>query len=591
MQVDRVPERGEIEERYHWDLSVLYDEDSWSRDFESLDAKTRPIEEMRGRIDSSEDMVRILSLRADLMRFIDRLYTYTSLKADEDARNAKAQARKARIMSRSAEIGGRIAWIEPEILSIPSIDAGSLGMMSYHVKKILRMRGHVLSAAEETLIARASDILGSPYQTFNFLAHADIRFPSITDESGRAVELSEGRYMSFLQSSDRRVRKDAFAAMLGTYSSFRNTLACTLAYAVKANNYIASSRRFPSALEAALHEDNVPVELYDRLIDTTHEMTGVLGEYIELRRDVLALDDLDMYDLYVPIVKGPETEIPFERARALVLEACSPLGEEYCNTLKSAFEQRWIDVYENRGKMTGAYSGGCYDSYPYILLNYRNDIDSAFTLAHELGHSMHTFLAKGSQPYIYSRYPIFVAEIPSTLNEALLQEHLLRTTEDPSLKAYLLNNLCESFRTTVYRQVMFAEFERILHEKDASGDPLTPEGLSDTYYGLNATYYPGIRADRLIAMEWARIPHFYYNFYVYKYATSFCASRLFAGKVLDGDNEEYLEMLRAGGSDDPLEIIDKGGVDMMDRKTLESSFSSFGSAIRALREALEDLGL
>ena len=590
MQSKEIPERADIDERYHWDLSKLYDEDSWISDLESIDAKVKPVEAMRGKIDSKENLVKVLSLRAELMRNLDRLFTYASLCADEDTRNTKAQARKSKILSKSAEISGRIAWIEPEILSNPSVENWSLDNMQYLIKKTLRSKGHTLSAGEEELMARAGDIFGSPYQTFNFLVHADMRFPAIKDESGAATELSEGRYISFMLNRDRRVRKDAFNALLGTYGSFRNTLACTLTYTVKTNNYMAKSRNFPSALEASLHEDNVPVELYDRLIDTAHRMAGILGDYLELRREALALDDMDMYDIYVPLVPGPEVKVTFDRARDLVMEACRPLGKEYCDTLGSAFEQRWIDVYENRGKMTGAYSGGCYDSYPYVLLNYRDDMDSVFTLAHELGHSMHTFLANHSQPYIYSRYPIFIAEIPSTLNEALLQDYLIRTTEDPMLKAHLLNNLCDSFRGTVYRQVMFAEFERKIHEMDAEGIPLTPENLSETYYELNGRYYSGISADRNIAMEWARIPHFYYNFYVYKYATSFCASRLFADRILKGDRDAYLDMLRSGGSDDLLEMIKRGGVDLLDGRTLEGAFLSFGDAIRELRAALKELG-
>jgi len=589
MQSKEIPERADIDDRYHWDLSKLYDEDSWISDLESIDTKVKPVEALRGKINSKENLVKVLSLRAELMRNLDRLFTYASLCADEDTRDTKAQAKKSKILSKSAEISGRIAWIEPEILSNPSVEGWSLDNMQYLIKKILRSKGHTLSAGEEELIARASDIFGSPYQTFNFLVHADIRFPAIKDESGATTELSEGRYISFMLNRDRRVRKDAFNALLGTYSSFRNTLACTLTYTVKTNNYMAKSRNFPSALEASLHEDNVPVELYDRLIDTAHKMTGILGDYLKLRREALALSDMDMHDIYVPLVSGPEVKVTFDRARDLVLEACRPLGNEYCDTLRSAFEQRWMDVYENRGKMTGAYSSGCYDSYPYVLLNYRDDLDSVFTLAHELGHSMHTFLANRSQPYIYSRYPIFIAEIPSTLNEALLQDYLISTTEDPMLKAHLLNNLCDSFRGTVYRQVMFAEFEKKVHEMDAEGIPLTPENISETYYELNGRYYPGISADRNIAIEWARIPHFYYNFYVYKYATSFCASRLFADRILKGDRDAYLDMLRSGGSDDPLEIIKRGGVDLLDGKTLEGAFLSFGNAIRDLRAALEEL--
>jgi oligoendopeptidase F len=596
---EAIPARDRIDRAHTWNLEALYDDvAAWEADFARIEELTRPVEELRGRLERAEDVARLFAAQTELERLLNKLQSYAQLREDEDTGNSENQARTARIRARVTEVSGRLAWITPELLAHPEeelrrwSESEVLRADRYEVVKLLRRKPHVLSEREETLLSRARDVFAAPHKAFSYLTDADLRFPHIRDAQGHERELSQGRYLSFLMDGDRRVRRDAFSAMYETYSSFKNTLAATLSHQVKLQNYIAETRNFPSALAASLHEDNVPVELYEALIAATHEALPHFYRYVDLRRRQLGVDDLDMFDVYVPIVPDYEMKVPFEQARDWVIEACAPLGEEYVRVLRSAFADRWIDIYENRGKRSGAYSAGCYDSLPYILLNYEGTLDHAFTLAHELGHSMHTWLANQSQPPRYASYPIFIAEIPSTLNEVLLLKHLLRTSDDPRFRAYLLNHFCDTFKGTVYRQTMFAEFEKLVHERDASGQPLTAEALSEAYYALNARYFgPGLRADERIRWEWSRIPHFYYNFYVYKYATSFCASQIFIQRVLAGQAQvtQYLDLLRGGGSDDPLALIGRAGVDLTNRATLVGAFRTFGETVEQLDAALREL--
>ena len=596
---DRVPERKEIDSQDQWNVSAIYaNDEAWDRDFGKIDGLTELIEGMRGQLTSARAVNQLFEAEDKLNRLMEKLSTYAHLREDEDTANTENQARKARILSKGTEVLGRIAWMAPEILSHSEeelknwMNSEALKENRYVMVKLLRKKAHTLSDKEEMLLSRAEEIFLAPYLAFNFLTDADIRFPDVTDSEGRSREMSKGRYTVFMIDRDRRVRHDAFNVMYDTYGTFKNTLACTLSSKVKVNNYLAKTRNFGSAMEASLHDDNVPVKLYETLIEATHDALPKFYEYMALRKRLLGLRDLDMYDLYVPIIPEYDIKIKFGQAREWVTSACEPLGTEYVEILKSAFEDRWMDIYENRGKRSGAYSSGCYDSMPYLLLNYQETLNSAFTLAHELGHSMHTWLAQHTQPYRFFRYPIFIAEIPSTLNEALLLRYLLEISEDPRFRAYLLNHLCDSFKGTVYRQTMFAEFEKLVHEMDADSQPLTPDLLTETYYKLNENYYgPDIAANKKIGLEWSRIPHFYYNFYVYKYATSFCASQIFAERVLDGGStrEQYLDLLRAGGSADPLELIGRAGVDLTRRGTLESAFHTFGETVKELGKTLDEL--
>lgn len=591
-----VPARGDLDPRHQWDLTVLYPTDeAWEEDFQKIDGLVKPLEAMRGLLSSAEAVARYLDTEIELDRLVHKLYVYSHLRQDENTADSDGQARMARMQAKFAEVGARLAWSTPEILSHSEedlkawTDSKVLKKDYYAMIRLLRRKPHTLSEKEETLLSQAAEVFASPRKAFGFLTDADLTFPEIEDADGHQVELSQGRYSLFMIDKDRRVRKDAFEGLLDTYGAVRNTLACTLSSQVKLQNFMAKARNFPSALEASLHEDNVPRQLYETLISATHDALPFYFDYLTLRQRQLAIDKLDMYDVYVPLVPAYEVKVSLEEARKWVLEACQPLGEEYVNVLKTAFTERWIDVYENRGKRSGAYSSGCYDSLPYILMNYQGTLSNVFTLAHELGHSMHSHLANRKQSPRYSRYPIFLAEIASTLNEGLLLKYLLEKTDDPKFKAYLLNHLCDGFKGTVYRQTMFAEYEMIIHETDAAGQPLTAETFSDRYYKLNAQYFgDAVKADERIGLEWSRVPHFYYNFYVYKYATSFCASQLFLQRVLGSESErdQYLDLLRAGGSDDPLILVERAGVDLTDRKTVESSFEMFGRTVKELSDVL-----
>lgn len=568
---------------------------AWERDFADLDALVSPLEAMNGKLNSANAIFDLFEARSQLDRQLEKLYVYAHLREDENTSEANNQSRMARIRSKYVEVSGRLAWIEPQLLahSEEQLRAWAedplLQNDRYLMQQLLRKKPHILSAKEEVLLSKAGEIFGASYQTFRFLTNADIQFPQVKDEAGELQELSSGRYLALLQSRDRTVRKEAFDAMYSTYGAIKNTLASTLSATVKYHNFNAAVRHYPSAVEAALHDDNVPVSVYENLIESVHQALPAYFDYVSLRRRHLGLQKLDMYDFYVPIVPEYELKVPFEQARDWVIAAVQPLGEAYIKVLRSAFTDRWIDIYENKGKRSGAYSSGCYDSLPYLLLNYNETLNDVFTLAHELGHSMHSWLANHTQPHRLAQYPIFTAEIPSTVNEALLLQHLLSTQHDPRFQSYLLNHYCDQFKGTVFRQTMFAEYEKTIHELDAQGMPLTYECLGERYAALNDQYYgPEVEADPQIALEWARIPHFYYNFYVYKYATSFCASQIFVKRLLQDESERdrYLGLLRAGGSDSPLELVRRAGVDLTERATFDHAFTAFKATVSQLDAAL-----
>jgi len=590
-----VSTRSEVPEALTWNLTPLYESsEAWEADFARLDAVAAPVLAMCGQLDSAAATARLLEAETTLDRLLERLYTFAHLRHDEDTAQADNQAREARIRARYAELAAQCAWITPELLSHPEeelrdwMDSPELLPCRRTLLKVLRNKPHVLSVEEETLLARASEVLSAPEQTFSLLSNADMVFPDISDADGKPLALTEGTYRAHLENPSRPVRKAAFETLLNTYGTLKNTIASTLSSAMKSHVFMAQSRHFPSALEASLFDDQIPVAVYDGLIEATHAALPLFHRYLDLRKRVLNLPDLNMYDLYAPLVPSCSDEVPMEQAREWVLEACRPLGEDYGQTLQSAFSERWIDWPENKGKRSGAYSSGCYDSPPYLLLNYHNRLDDAFTLAHELGHSMHSWMANRAQPHRTAQYPIFLAEIASTVNELLLTQHLLGQKKEADFRAHLLNHLCDSFKGTIFRQSMFAEFERSLHRWEEEGTPLTSEFLCAQYYDLNKEIYgPGIDASPAIALEWARIPHFYYNFYVYKYATSFCAALIFTRRIRAGEGvEAYLNLLRAGGSQDPLDAVAAAGVDLRDASVLREAFEEFDIVLADLEKAL-----
>lgn len=590
-----VPVRSEIPEALTWDLAPLYAApEAWEADFARLDAVAAPVLALQGKLDSAEAVARLMAAETVLDRLLERLHTYAHLRHDEDTAHDGNQGREARIRARYAEIAAQCAWITPELLSHPEaelrawIEAPELKDCRRTLLKVLRNKPHVLTSAEETLLARAGEVLSASEQTYSLLANADLVFPDIAGPAGEPLALTEGTYRTHLESPSRPVRRAAFETLLGTYGKVQNTLASTLSATVKAHVFMAQVRHFPSALEAALFDDQVPVAVYEGLIGATHAALPLFHRYLDLRKRALGLPDLDMYDLYAPLVPSCSEKVPMEQARAWVLDACRPLGAEYGAALQTAFSSRWIDWPENKGKRSGAYSSGCYDSPPYLLLNHHDRLDDVFTLAHELGHSLHTWLANRAQPHRTAHYPIFLAEIASTVNELLLTHHLLGQKGDAPFRAHLLNHLCDSFKGTVFRQTMFAEFERDLHRWEEEGTPLTAEFLRGKYYELNQTYYgPGLVANPAIGLEWCRIPHFYYDFYVYKYATSFCAALIFARRLRAGEGvDAYLGLLRAGGSRDPLEAVAAAGVDLRDAGVLREAFADFAGVLAELEGAL-----
>jgi oligoendopeptidase F len=594
-----LPTRRELPEDLTWDLTPLYAApEAWEADFARLDAAAAPVLAMQGKLDSAAAVAQLLAAETALDRLLEKLHTYAHLRHDEDTADDACQVRDARIRARYTEIASQCAWITPELLTHPEaeirawMEAPELKDCRRTLLKVLRNKPHVLSAAEETLLARSAEVLAAPEQTYGLLTNADLAFPDVPGPDGQPLPLTEGTYRAHLENPDRGVRKAAFETLLAGYGKLQNTIASTLSATIKAHVYVAQVRQFPTALEAALFDDQVPVAVYDGLISATREALPAFHRYLDLRKRALGLPDLDMYDLYAPLVPSCAAQVPMAEAREWILAACEPLGADYAGALRTAFAARWIDWPENKGKRSGAYSSGCYDSPPYLLLNYHDRLDDAFTLAHELGHSIHTWLANRAQPHRMAHYPVFLAEIASTVNELLLTHHLLARKDDAAFRAHLLNHLCDSFKGTVFRQTMFAEFERDLHRWEEEGTPLTAEFLRGQYYEMNQKYYgPGIAAHPAIGLEWARIPHFYYDFYVYKYATSFCAALVFARRLRAGEGvDAYLGLLRAGGSRDPLEAVAAAGVDLRDAGVLREAFAEFGAVLAELDAALAPPG-
>ena len=590
-----VPTRAEVPEALTWDLAPLYAaSEAWEADFARLDEVAAPVLAMQGHLDSAAAVARLLAAETALDRLLEKLHAFAHLRHDEDTAHDGNQAREARIRARYAELAAECAWITPELLAHPEeeirawMEAPELKDGRRTLLKVLRNKPHVLSSAEETLLARGSEVLSASEQTYSLLTNADMAFPDIAGPDGQPLPLTEGTYRTHLENPDRGVRKAAFETLLGGYGQLQNTIASTLSATVKAHVYMAQVRHFPTALEAALFDDQVPVAVYEGLISATREALPLFHRYLDLRKRALGLPDLDMYDLYAPLVPACAAKVPMAEAREWVLAACRPLGEEYAGALRTAFDARWIDWPENKGKRSGAYSSGCYDSPPYLLLNHHDRLDDVFTLAHELGHSIHTWMANRAQPHRTAHYPIFLAEIASTVNEMLLTHHLLARQGDAAFRAHLLNHLCDSFKGTVFRQAMFAEFERDLHRWEEDSTPLTAEFLRGKYYELNQKYYgPGLAAHPSIGLEWCRIPHFYFDFYVYKYATSFCAALVFARRLRAGAGvDAYLGLLRAGSSRDPLEAVAAAGVDLRDPGVLREAFDEFGAVLAELETAL-----
>lgn len=598
--VKKLPARSEIKTEYTWRLEDIFaTDDDWEKEFAAVREMIPGISNFRGRLGESADIFyEALQYEDKILERIGKLYTYAHMRYDQDTTNAFYQGMDARCKNLYTQVASALSFIVPEILSLEEEkierflqEKRELELYKHALDEINLQRPHVLPAEQEALLAEAAEVMDASSNTFGMLNNADLQFPWIKDENGEEVEVTHGRFIRFLESQDRRVRKDAFKAVYDTYGDFKNTFASTLSGQIKRDNFYAKVRNYRSARHAALAANNIPEKVYDHLVDTINKHLPLLHRYVALRKKVLGLDELHMYDLYTPLVKGVKMEITYEEAKDIILKGLAPLGEKYISVLKEAFENRWIDVHENKGKRSGAYSSGAYGTNPYILLNWQDNVNNLFTLAHELGHSVHSYFTRKTQPYPYGNYSIFVAEVASTCNEALLNDYLLKTIDDEEKRLYLLNHYLEGFRGTVFRQTMFAEFEHLIHQKAQNNEALTAEMLTHEYYHLNKKYFgeKDIVIDEEIGLEWARIPHFYYNYYVYQYATGFSAATALSEQILtEGEPavERYLEFLSAGSSDYPIEVLKKAGVDMTTPTPIEKACKVFEEKLNELEAML-----
>ena len=591
--------RDDIAQEYKWDLESIFPSDEdWENSYTTLQRRLPELEALKGTLaQNGQALLAVLQKRDELFEGLESLFVYASMRKDEDTTNSKYQGMYDRAMQLVVSASTIASYIEPEILAIPQTtldrfvqDTPGLGVYKHQLDDLNRKRPHVRSAEVEAILAAAGEISDAPDSIFSMIENADLRLPLIKDEEGAEVPLTKGNYLVYIRSTDRRVRKEAFEGMHTTFLKQRNTLATTLSSQVKGHIFYTRQRGYASSRERALAQYNIPVSVYDNLVETVGEHNYLLNRYMKLRKRLLHLDELHMYDLYVPMVEERADEISYEEAREIVQAALAPLGEDYGKILKRAFKQRWIDVYETPGKRSGAYSGGGYATHPFILLNFQNKRDSMYTLAHELGHSMHSYFTHSHQPFQYGDYTIFVAEVASTLNEGLLTEYLLRTSTDPAVRLAILNHSLEDLRGTLFRQTMFAEFEQQIHDQAEQGEPLTADTLSAMYHALNEKYY-GAEAvvDELIDIEWARVPHFYYNFYVYQYATGISAALALVQQIMQEGRpavERYLQFLSSGSSDYSIELLKKAGVDMTSPEPVRQALKVFDTHLSEMEKLL-----
>lgn len=599
MSDSKIKRREDIPKEFKWDIESMYDnEKAWRKDFDKVRELVEELKGYKGKVVSSGDnLLNLLKVKDEISRTMANVYTFAKMKQDEDTNNSKYQELTDKSSTLMVNVQEALSFIVPEILTVDKkvIDeyydeVKELKLYKHYLNQIFRQKDHILSEKEESIIAQIGDVASGPENIFSMLNNADLEFPIIKDDKGNDIQITHGRFIPLMENKDRRVRKDAYEGLYSTYRDYKNTFATTLSTNVKKNIFYSKVRKYDSSLKASLDDDNIPTTVYDNLIKAVHNNLDKMHKYIKLRKKALKLDELHFYDLYTPIVEDVDMEIEYDEAKYTVIKGLKPLKDEYVNIVKEGFNSGWVDVYENKGKRSGAYSWGTYDSKPFILLNYQNTLDNMFTIAHEMGHSMHSYLSKNTQPYIYSGYSIFVAEVASTVNEALLMNYMLENTKDEKEKLYLLNHYLEQFRGTIYRQTMFAEFEKIIHDKSEKGESLTAEAFSNIYKDLNKKYYgDDIVIDENIAMEWARIPHFYYNFYVYQYATGFSAAIALSQKILNEGNEaveKYLTFLKSGSSDYPIEVLKSAGVDMTTEDPVNNALKLFGELVDKMEKLL-----
>ncbi len=595
---DRIPARADVSAENKWSIEDIYASDElWEKDLAKAGEYAEKIESYRGKLrGSAEALLEYFKLDDELTLLFDSLINYAQRKSDEDTRVAKYQDMCGRMEMLFVKISRASAFAVPEILEISDErieqflkEEPALELYRKALYRIRRRRAHILSENEERLMALAGEMMGSPETIYSMFNDADLKFPDAVDKDGNLHQVTHESYIPLVQNPDRTLRKSAFDGLYHTYENFKNSSAEMLSAQVKTLVFRARARKYQSTLEMALDQNEVDTKVYRSLIDAVHDNMGLMHRYVKLRKKALGLSELHAYDLYTPIVEGVEDNVPFEQAKREVLEALAPMGEDYLKIFREGLQNGWIDVLENEGKRSGAYSAGA-KVHPFVLLNYKNTLNWEFTLAHEMGHAIHSYLSNKNQPTVYSDYVIFVAEVASTCNESLLMQYLLNNTTDKKRKAFLVNYFLEQFRTTLYRQTMFAEFELMINEKVERGEPLTAESLCAMYHQLNAGYYgEDLIVDKELDMEWARIPHFYYDYYVYQYATGFSAAIALSGRILDeGDRavKDYIGFLSAGCSSDPITILRGAGVDMASKKPIEDALKLFSNLLDEMEELL-----
>ncbi|QHT60153.1 oligoendopeptidase F [Paenibacillus lycopersici] len=593
--MNHVLKRSETAPEYHWKLEDLFaDQSAWDKEYAQAKEQMKGVAAFQGKLADPAQLKACFQLEDDLSLKVERLYVYANMKHHEDTAEPSFQALSEKSKKLSVETGEALSFVTPEVLALSDealnamIENPDLAKYRQTLEEMRRQKAHVLSKSEEALLAQVGNISQAPNTIYSMLNNADLKFPKVKDDNGEEVELTQGRYIQFLESKNRDVRAGAFKAMYDTYGKLKNTIAATLSANVTKNIFYSRARKYPSTLEMSLYGDNIPKEVYTNLIGTIHKHLPLMYRYMELRKKLLKVDELHMYDLFAPLVDEFKMDITYEQAKETVKESLQPLGKDYLNVLQQGFDDKWIDVYENEGKRTGAYSWGAYGTHPYVLLNHKDNLNSMFTLTHEMGHALHSYYSDSNQDYRDAQYTIFLAEVASTLNEALLMDYMLKKSTDPKEKMYLLTYYADQFRTTVFRQTMFAEFEMLIHQRAEEGDSLTPQDLSKIYYDLNKLYYgDGMVIDKDIEMEWARIPHFYTSFYVFKYATGFSAATSFSKQILEEGApavDRYLGFLKSGGSDYSINILKKAGVDMSSPQPIEEAMSVFESLIEQMEQ-------
>jgi oligoendopeptidase F len=594
---DRLPKRDEVSLDLTWRLEDIYDDEKkWEEELSKVTEVADKISAYEGKLsESGKELLEACRLSEELYLLTDRTYGYAHMREDQDTGNSKYQALKQRAMSAMVASSEKTAFMDPEILTLSDEKLSEfysavpeLDRYKRMIGEIRRLKDHMLDAEKEQLLASAQELMGASQKSFGMLNNADLKFPSVKDSKGEEVQLSNGRFVPTQMSKDRELRKASFEAFYGRYEEFKNTWASMYDGEVKGRIFNAKARKYNSAFEAAVDGNNVSPAVCDNLFASIHDNMDKMHRYVTLRKKLLGVDELHMYDVYVDMIPEFEMKVSYEEAKEISLKALAPLGQDYLAVVKEAYENRWIDVVENEGKRGGAYSGGVYDVHPYMLLNYNDTLNDVFTLVHEMGHSMHTWYTNRAQTIVDSDYKIFVAEVASTTNEVLLYHYMKENAKSKEEKAFIINHFLESFKSTMFRQTMFEEFERKTCEMAEEGTPLTAEALYDVYYNLNKEYFgKDMISDSLIGWEWSRIPHFYYNFYVYQYATSFAAAVAIADKILkEGESavKKYKQFLSSGCTQDPVSLLKIAGVDLTTREPIDSALAVFGEAIAEMEE-------